>query len=101
MVDVIQEEANRLNALIMLYDNRIEELPRGSLSEKERGNHLYCYLAYRDGTRVKFNYIGPRDSEKVRLLQSQIKQRRKYEDRRRESIENLKQIEKMINAASR
>ncbi len=101
VVDVIEEESRRLRSLIELYDGKIEELPKGSLSEKSRGNRLYCYLAYRDGSRVKFKYIGPQGSEEVQRIHEQIAQRRVYEERRRESVENLKQVEKLINVAIR
>ena len=101
VVDVILEESERLRSLIELYDGKIAELPKGSLSEKSRGNRLYCYLAYRDGSRVKFKYIGPQGSEEVQRIHEQIAQRRVYEERRRESVENLKQVEKLINVAIR
>lgn len=101
VIDVIQEEADRLNSLIKLYDDKITELPKGSISEKVRGKHLYCYLAYREGGSVKFDYIGPRNSEKVQKLRLKIEKRRKYEKRKRDSMKNLKQVEKLINASKR
>jgi len=99
VIDVIQEEANRLKSLIRMYDEKIAELPRGSISEKARGNRMYCYLAYRDGEKVKFDYIGSRDSENVHKLRLRIEQRIKYEERRRESMSNLKQVERLLNAS--
>ena len=76
VVDVIQEESERLRSLIRLYDDKIAELPKGSLSEKVRGNRLYYYLAYRVGSSVKFDYIGPQNSEKVKDIREQFEQRR-------------------------
>lgn len=99
VVDVIQEEAERLKSLIRLYDDKIADLPRGSISEKPRGNRIFCYLAYRKDGKVKFDYIGSKDSDKVYLLRSQIEQRKKYEEQKRESIRNLKQIERLLNAS--
>jgi len=99
VVDVINEEAERLKSLIRLYDDKIAVLPKGSISEKPRGNRIYCYLAYRDGGKVKFEYIGSKDSDKVMVLRSQIDERKKYEGKRRESLKNLKQIERLLNAA--
>jgi hypothetical protein len=58
-------------------------------------------LADRNGRRVKFDYIGPHKSRKVKKIREQIEQRKKYEERRWESLENLKQVEKLINASRR
>jgi hypothetical protein len=101
IVDVIQEESEGLLSLIRLYDEKIAKLPKGSISEKVRGSHLYCYIAYRTGRRVKFDYIGPQKSRKVKEIREQIEQRKMYQERRRESLENLKQVEKLINASRR
>lgn len=101
VIDVIQEEADRLSSLIKLYDAKIAELPKGSISEKARGNQLYCYLAYREGSRVRFDYLGPKNSQKDLQLRSQIEQRRKYEKLRRESFDNLKQAKKLLNVSKR
>lgn len=101
VIDVIQEEADRLKSLIRLYGDKITDLPRGSISEKPRGNRMYCYLAYRKDGKVKFEYIGSRDSDKVLMLRSQIEQRKKYENKRRESMINLKQIERLLSASKR
>lgn len=99
VIDVIHEEAERLGSLISLYDDKIAGLPKGSISEKPRGNCMYCYLAYRKDGKVKFDYIGSKNSDKVRALRSQIEQRKKYEEKRYESIQNLKQIERLLNAS--
>ena len=47
MHDVIQEEYNRLCALIEQYEKKIESFPRGSLQKRNRGEKSYYYLAYR------------------------------------------------------
>lgn len=99
VVDVIQEEAERLKSLIRLYDDKIADLPRGSISEKPRGNRIYCYMAYREGGKVKFDYIGSNESDKAQRLRTQIEQRKKYEQQRRESLKNFKQVERLLNAS--
>lgn len=99
VIDVIREEAERLASLIKLYDEKVAGLPKGSLSEKVRGNKLYCYLAYREGSRVKFEYIGPAGSQQVLEIRKKIEERRKYEDLKKKAAKSLKQVEKLIHAA--
>ncbi len=101
IVDVIHEELIRLRSLIELYDEKIAEFPKGSVSEKSRGNRLYCYLAYRIGRNVRFEYIGSQDSERVKEVRKKIEQRKMYEERRREALKKLKQVEKLINVSKR
>jgi len=43
-----------------------KKLPKGSFHSKIRGNHKYYYLAYREGRKVKFDYIGKEISEKLK-----------------------------------
>ncbi len=97
--NIIQEEYNRLNSLIELYNEKIAEYPRGSLSVKKRGVHAYYYLAYRDHQKVKFLYLGKERSEKVKEYAKKIEQRHKYERMRSKSKTNLNQIKVLLRAA--
>lgn len=97
--DVIQEEYNRLNSLLDLYDQKISECVKGSLSVKKRGEHSYCYLAYREDKKVKFVYIGREDSPSVKEVSDQIEKRRRYEKKRQKTKKNLEEVRKLLRVA--
>lgn len=101
MVDVIKDEYRRLNELIELYDKKISAFPKGSISKKEKQNRVYYYLAYRDHDRVKFDYLGKESSEKYKEISQKIDQRHRYEKKRKEVKEELKEIEVILRAANR
>ena len=87
--DVLRDERNRLRELSERYSQEISDLPKGSLSRKRRGNSEYCYLAYREAGRVKFDYIGRADSEK-------IQRRRALEEKLRLVNQNLEEVERSL-----
>ena len=97
--DVIMEEYQRLNALVKLYDEKISHYPKGCISRKKRGNLFFCYLSYRDHGKVKSDYLGREESEKVCEMINKIKQRQQYEKMRRKSLDNLKEIKGYIRVS--
>ena len=99
ILDVLKEESNRLSSLVELYDKKISELPKGSISRKYRSGRYYCYLAYRSEKKVKFNYLGKEDSDKVEEISLKIQKRRRYEEKRRETKANQAQVQKLLRAA--
>lgn len=101
IVDVIQDESDRLSELISFYDRKIADLPKGSISKKPRRGHLYCYLAYWVDGGVKFKYIGRDGSDKVVEVARMIEKRRKYESKRKNSKKNLAEVQKLLRAAGR
>ena len=101
IVDVIQDESNRLSELISFFDRKIADLPKGSISRKPRRGHLYCYLAYWSGGGAKFKYIGRDGSDKVEEVAQMIQKRRKYESKRKNSKKNLAEVQKLLRAAGR
>lgn len=99
--DVIKEENDRLLSLMELYNKKIAESVKGSLSIKKRGGNVYYYLAYRENKRIKFRYIGKEGSPRVKEYADKIEERRKYEEMRKKSKENLKEIRRLLRAAER
>jgi len=97
--DVIKEEYNRLNSLMKLYDKKIAESVKGSLSLKKRGKNAYYYLAYRENKRVIFHYIGKEGSSKVQEYAVKIEKRHRYEEMRKKTKENLVEIRRLLRAA--
>jgi hypothetical protein len=94
--DILDDERRRLLQLIKQYEREISELPKGSLSCKRRGNKEYYYLAYRDMEKVKFDYVGPSDSEDVEIVKQKIEERKALEKNLRRARENLKDVERSL-----
>lgn len=97
--DVIKEEYNRLNSLVELYDQKISLFPKGSLSIKKRNSHSYYYRAFRDQGKVKFLYLGKPDSSEAKSFIKDLDRRRKYEQQKKKSLANLKEIRALLRAA--
>ena len=94
---VLQEEYERLKALLEKYHDEISALPHGSISIKKRNQKEYVYLAYRKKGNVKFEYIGPISSEKSKNVVKKVKLRKRYEIKLKHVRKDLEEIEKVIN----
>ena len=94
---VLQEEYERLKALLEKYNDEISALPHGSISIKKRNQKEYLYLAYRKKGNVKFEYIGSISSEKSKNVVKKVKLRKGYEIKLKQVRKDLQEIEKVIN----
>ncbi|QTA82768.1 Uncharacterized protein dnl_51510 [Desulfonema limicola] len=94
---ILEEEHQRLKALSVKYQNAILSYPRGSISFKKRKKKEYLYLAYRENRKVKFEYIGPGNSEKAENVIKKIELRKNYEDKLKQVKNDLAEIEKVIH----
>jgi hypothetical protein len=80
--DMLKEEKQRNLEMQEVYKREIEMLPKGSISEREISGRTYYYLKYRQGAKVKNDYIGKdknaaekikRETEKRKYLQAVLK----------------------------
>ena len=93
---IMQEEHRRLQALYQKYSDKIDALPKGTVSIKKRKNAEYLYLANRRNKKVKFDYIGSLGSENARKILEQVKFRKDYEGKLKQVKGDLREIEKVI-----
>lgn len=93
---VLQEELERNTRAQLAYRAEIEALPKGSVTVKERGGKRYCYLTYREGRRVRTDYVGIADvvEEDLRI---KVEQRRSLE----KVLRHLKSEERFMRKALR
>lgn len=84
--EMFKEEKGRLFKMKKFYMEKIHELPKGSILYKKRGNNKYPYLVYREGNKVKTDYLGNNGND-LKELELKIKKRKKY-------IKLLREIEK-------
>jgi len=94
---VLHEERKRLKALSRKYNSEIATLPRGCVSIKKRRDQDYLYLAYRQGSKVNFKYIGLVSSENAKVVLKKIVLRKGYETKLKQVKKDLKEIERVIS----
>jgi len=92
--DILEEEKNRLLKLRDKYKIQISKLPKGSISRKKRWNREYIYLAYREDYKIKFDYIGPLNSEMAKKISEKVEERKELESKLRQVNKNLKEVER-------
>ena len=94
---ILHEERKRLKTLSRKYSSEIASLPRGCVSIKKRRDQDYLYLAYRQGSKVNFKYIGRVSSENSKNVLKRIELRKQYENKLKRVTKDLKEIEKVIS----
>ena len=94
--NIMQEERRRLQALYQKYSDKIDALPKGTVSIKIRDKNEYLYLAIRRNGKVSFDYIGSVASENARKILEQVKFRKEYEGKLKQVKADLREIEKVI-----
>jgi hypothetical protein len=92
--DILEEEKRRLLSLKARYEQQLSELPTGSLSRKKRWNREYLYLAYRESGKVKFEYVGPVDSEAAQDTEAAVRRRKDLEEKLTQAKKNLADVER-------
>lgn len=68
ILHMVKQENQRIEYMLLKYQNELSLLPRGTISEKKIGEKTYYYLKYRDGKKVVSKYVGKKEIENVRAL---------------------------------
>lgn len=93
MISMALQEKQRIDYMLEKYQQALEDLPKGTISEKQVGGNTYYYLKYRDGGKVVSKYI---TKEKVDPLRQQIERRRHIESMVRSLSEERALAEKIL-----
>ena len=72
----ILQEKERIDRMLAKYQEELETLPKGTISEKKVKQSTYYYLKYREGKKVISRYIPQKDVDAVR---EQVEKRRHIE----------------------
>ena len=96
--EVLIEEYERSKRFKKMYQEKLQDLPKGYLSRKNIKGKVYYYLQYRDGEKIVSQFV---PNENVESLQKQIEDRRKYEKRVREVEADLRKIRKAVGSLVR
>ena len=76
ILSTILQEKERIDRMLAKYQEELEMLPKGTISEKKVKQSTYFYLKYGEGKRVISKYIPQKDVETVR---EQVEKRRHIE----------------------
>lgn len=68
ILHTVAQEKQRIEYMLMKYQNELSSLPRGTISEKTVGERTYYYLKYRDEKKIVSKYISKKEIENVRAL---------------------------------
>lgn len=75
---LINKESIRNKKMISEYEEKIANLPKGTIKDKKVGDKNYYYLCYREGKKVISKYIG-KDADSLKQMQSLIEERKHIE----------------------
>ena len=70
------QEKERIDRMLAKYQEKLETLPKGTISDKKVKQSTYFYLKYREGKKVISRYIPQKDVDAVR---EQVEKRRHIE----------------------
>lgn len=68
ILHTVAQEKQRIEYMLLKYQNELSSLPKGTISEKKVGEKTYYYLKYRDGKKVVSSYVSKNEIENVRAL---------------------------------
>lgn len=91
--EVLLEEYDRSMRVIHAIQAEQKALPKGSVQEKLIGGRKYLYLQYRDGNKVRSDYIKESDIDNIR---SGLKKRKDNDKALKELKKSIEQIEKAL-----
>ncbi len=95
---VLREELENSLKLKKVYEEALKKYRGGSLIKKNIRGHLYYYLAYRDGSKVKFIYQGKKPSKEFLAEYKKSKKlRKKYKKLIKELNSRIKYLKKVLN----
>ena len=59
------QEKLRIEYMLMKYNEELDKLPKGTISEKVVNGNIYYYLKYREGKKVVSQYIPKNEIDNV------------------------------------
>lgn len=91
--EVLEEEYTRSVRLCHHMERELNSLPKGSIRTRKINNHEYYYLNYREGDKVRSDYLRADEVEEIR---TKINRRHELVAALKEQQRSQKQIEKAL-----
>lgn len=94
LMEVLQEELDRLNRQEAVYKRDLEALPKGYISKKNIRGKLSYYLQWREGEKVVSKFISNDELPKIEM---QVARRQQLEASLRRVKEDRKKLRKVLS----
>ena len=97
--EILEEELQNSRRMEKAYGRQLEQLPKGSLSRRVRNGHEYFYIVYREGGKVRLDYLGKEVSDEVKQKYEKAKAKRAQLRKLRSEVRGqIKFIERALRA---
>lgn len=93
LMEVLQEELDRLVRQQAAYEADLQEIPKGYISKKNIRGRVSYYLQHRDGKDIVSKYISLADLPKI---EQQIQRRKQLEASLRRVKEDQRKLRKVL-----
>ncbi len=94
---VLREELEHAKRAKQRYEEGLDELPRGSLQKKKINDKAYYYIAYRNGNKVKFDYLGKLSDADIKSYREKIEKRKRYKKLIKDLDKEIKYLGRVLN----
>jgi len=97
--ELLKEELANSLRMERDYGRALAELPRGSLVRKIVGKQAYYYLAYREGPKVRFQYMGRNvDKAEIARFREAKQLRAQYRKHRSDVRKQIRFLRRVLRA---
>jgi len=93
---VLQEELKRVKSLKRRYEEKMADLPPGYLLRRGSSGQEYFYLSYREGDKIKQDYLGKLSEDKIKKYKKQMKLKKQLRQQIKEARQNICYLEKLL-----
>lgn len=93
---ILKEELQRVKALKKQYEGKIAQCPPGYLLERKKQGQKYYYLSYREGERIRQEYLGKLSDKELKDYQNKMKLKKLLRQQLKEVKDNIRYLEKII-----
>ena len=97
LISTLKEELATVKRLEKKYLKKLKELPRGSFITRKIRDKQYGYLTFRENGKVKQEYLGCLNEERINFYRSTTDQRAEY----KRKLKSIREQIKIINRALR
>lgn len=100
LISTLKEELTTAKRLEKNYLGKAKKLPQGSFILRTIRGKRYGYLTFRENGKVKQEYLGCLDEEKINFYKNAMQQRNEYKRKLKSVREQIKIINRALRGKS-
>lgn len=93
---ILEEELRRVKSLQKKYEEKIAQSPQGYLLARGAEGKKFYYLSYREGDRIKQEYLGKLSEEEIKKYKEQMNLKKQLREQLKETKQNIQYLEKLL-----